>query len=239
MATIISPEYIYKAMREYGYKYVTVKSGSQTLMLLNDPASELEGNLEKLRELINSMRSGTLKITISPFSGREKKSGTSSSQKLDFELEVSNYGSPQVQQQPVISGPDTDHERRIEERIKEKYELQRSIDKLTDKLENSSGMHPAIEKLITGIAPYVPNIIAQLTGRPQVTVSGDPNEEAELPNQQTQTEKEQEELGRRIIEASNRILQVDPDWATTIEKLADLAESDIEKYNMAKGLLNS
>lgn len=134
-------------------------------------------------------------------------------------------------------------------------ELEAKIDKLTTALEQGSvgDVSGKMEKeefvlalmenpLIQGLAGILMNKLTGTSARTQQRPAGHQQQQQQRPQQsrglagvdQSAREKDQE---AKAIDAVNRLYQVDKNIGDNLQKLADMAETNPDKYKMALNLL--
>ena len=106
------------------------------------------------------------------------------------------------------------------------------IRELKAKLAEAENSSPVLKM----IEPLVPHIITGLFGGPKPIAGHTPAAEETTA---VQVEEITDEEQAKIENALTRIISVDPDFPTMLEKIAVLAESNTAMYNQAKTILNT
>jgi hypothetical protein len=102
---------------------------------------------------------------------------------------------------------------------------------LQNKLEEAQNSSPIVKM----IEPILPQIITGLFGQMPRPIAGPPKEETTAVQVEEISNEEQE----AIENALTRLISVDPDFPIVLQKLAHLAENNLQMYNQAKTLLNT
>ena len=111
------------------------------------------------------------------------------------------------------------------EAMKREMEHKREVDELKRQLKEAQEGNP----LINTIVPHIPQLISGIFGKTPAPIAGH-NEPAE----KTEYSEEETEFASRQL---SRLLAVDPEFLSVLEKLADMAENEPSKYQMAKSFL--
>lgn len=238
MAFAKSLDWIYSKITDNGYKCFRILDGANSKNTIDE---NMTGNLQPeqcagaIRQTLENIE-GSVVLELSIKSRGEKAAGGDvSTIKIPLSL-----GSAQPQTPlngigaatsnsfnmdaigKILEEKDKNHALQLEAQRKE-FETQRQIDDLKRKLDEDKP-NPMFEKLL-------PVVLAAISGGQPTAIAGVKQETHTMPKETNKTDLE------RVNEALNKIRQVDTEWIESLEKLAELATTDPNKYNLAKSFL--
>lgn len=198
--------------------------------------SELDGILPNLTGLIH--------LQLSPKNKAEKAAGgTNTKQDITIPIQLSADSKPigaiHQPQQPTV-----DHAK-IYEEMENRFNARLQIMEMQNKhaleiadlkrqLAEAQETNPVIKML----EPQLPQIISGLLGnaqpRPMAGINEHANEVQPVEVQQVEVSEDEHGAAENAI---SRLLTIDPDFINVLQRLAKLAEQNIDMYNMAKGML--
>jgi hypothetical protein len=218
---IIGTDRVIEWVRQNNCPFWRIKSGEKGFVLLvsdKDEKTTLEESLQKLQTSLQMLGAGSYFIE-AWHEGLNQNSWF----KTRFSLNEGVSGFPMMQPQQQNSNVD------IAEQIREgieKYKLSEELHRL--KIENNelrSQLDSATTRILGRVEPYLGQILGGIFPA-QPGITGITNNNEEMSPDQQKLEKAIETWSKK-----------DSDFALLIEKISQLAETDPNTYNMAKGML--
>lgn len=229
--------WILEHMKNNGYQNFAIYNDSAKKMLLMEEKTghktpEEAANL--LSDVLQNM-SGIVYVEISKKSRGETGGVGTPNHLIPVQLgeeKVAGIGSIQQPSQnfdAAIGALEKNFNDRLDA-MRREMEHKREVEDLRKQLKEAQEGNP----MVNAILPHVPQLISGIFGKTPAPIAGHPPAEvpAETVNEEY-SEQEVEFASRQI----SRLLAVDPEFLHVLEKLADMAENEPSKYQMAKSFL--
>ena len=208
--------------------YKVLDSDGKTVMDIQDDEDvTVEEAQARLRDTLEALR-GLITVVLSDYSGRQKGAGGNKATNVRYTIKLTDdesrsaiNGPGALQREDTIRAAIEREYQAKYDALKEKYEHKLAMQKMQDQIDklNSGDQLEKYLPIIAGIFGNTPGAVAGIPGEPHITGPGQAKE--------------------RLAAAINRILKVDPDFVSNLERLADLAEKNPTVYKMAIEQLKS
>lgn len=230
MATIKTPDHIYKTMMQKGIRFYRVYDAEKRQIdFNNDPDSTPEGAAAALKETLDQLE-GLVKIVLSEKSTAEKgQGGAVKNSDLHFDIVLGKASAV-----GAISGTGGDISALIAAGIakeREKWETEEKIKRLEAELKEAKEGNPYIEQIIGGLAQILP----ALTQAP-APVAGQPGQGVPPARALAGVEDDRQ---ARLTQAIRTLARIDKNYLEHLELLANLAENNTSIYWVAVNKLKS
>lgn len=212
-----------------------------------------ESNTTQMRTFDNQSQDEKLELTRSVMSNNYGKfhligydSPTQAKGRMDIEFMIRQDSSDVAPSQraivgslPSMEGYTKDSEvSKMIENVQLRYELNGVKSELDSLKKEKKELESPVNEFMRNLAPIVGAVATNLLqGKATPTAIGELGTEHTQPSQQENPDDEA--LEAEVNEAIRRWHEVDSDCLTLICKIADLAETDPQTYNMAKTMLMS
>jgi len=226
-------QWILEHMKDRGYQNFAVYNDSAKKVLL---VEEKTGH--KTPEEASHMLDGILKnmnglvyVEISKKSRGEVGGHGVPNSLIPVQLGEGVQGIGNIQQiQPNFSESIGALEKSFNERLeslKMQMEHKKEVEDLKRQLKEAQEGNP----LINSIAPHIPQLITGIFGKTPAPIAGHNVSLSETAGEYSEAETE------FASKQLSRLLAVDPEFLSVLERLADMAENEPSKYKMAKSFL--
>lgn len=241
MSRITSPAFISERMRVYQYRYYQVydQDGKTLIDEQQNSDVDLETAINRLESLLNNLE-GLVHVKVSKANRQEKGAG-GNVQALTYTLQLGGAhmgaNKPADNNAGFVQGIGAIRES-MEQSFQAKLdamqkdwehreEVRRLNERITGLETALKEKDPMTEAGMQMLQQFGPAILGSMFGKPAAPMIHGPG-----------TETAADDIDTRAENALVRLLKVDPDFITNLEKLADLAETNPAMYQMAVSFLN-
>lgn len=213
--------------------FFSIKEGNQVVDLQDDEGVSVDAAVEQLESIVESIESGILEIALSNKSKKQKSKGGADLMNFTYKIRIGeskkeNESGSMALIREIYELKAKMQEQSFEHRMQE---LERSMKK---KEKKDFFEQPMVQEAITGL---IQNFGKQATPVANHHGIADDLAETEAPPETKTQRRMTPEEKKTLTETIARLSKVDPDIINTLVKLAQLAESNPGKYNMAKSML--
>lgn len=222
---LVKQSYIIEQMRSKSLNFFIVKEGAQIVDLQDDEGTSTEGAIDQLTETLNSIESGILEIAVSNKSRKQKAKGGDANN-FTYKVRIGENKTDQAGAGGLLREI---YELRAQMDKKEfEHQLQEVERRLSKKDKKESLMdNPMVQQAIGALISKYGAGAGAVADAPGI-------HGVETPETKTKITQEEKAL---LANSVSRLSKVDPDIINTLVKLANLAEENPAKYNMAKSFL--
>lgn len=236
MAYATNYTWVFDQIRAKGASAYRLQNENRTVIMAENEGLSPDVVISELQGILPNL-SGLVYLTISTKSKVEKSQGGKANDivipiNLSTSAPVAGIGAVQMPVQDtsqLIAGIEEKFNARLEMQAQQ-FKHQQEIAELRRQLAEAKEVNPTVAML----QPHLPALISGLFGGgSSPAIAGIPAE----PVQQAQPVEVGEDETARATDAINRLLAVDADFINTLCRLAHMAETDSNMYNMAKNML--
>lgn len=239
MSRQTSPQFVLERMRLHGFKYYQVfaQDGKTLIEEQQHPDVDCVEAMNRLESILNNT-DGLVTVKISERNRDEKGQG-GSIRSFTYQLQLG--GSHMGNQAPAANnGIGINGIAAIQASLEEKFtaklealqreyehreELRRLNEKISGLETQLNQKDPFAEYGMQLLEKFGPAIAGSMFGKPAAPMIHGPD-------------NDQDDIDARAERALIRLLKVDPDFISNLEKLADMAETNQPLYQMAVAMLN-
>jgi type III secretion system FlhB-like substrate exporter len=241
MSRQTSPQFVLERMRLHGFKYYQVfaQDGKTLIEEQQHPDVDCVEAMNRLESILNNT-DGLVTVKISERNRDEKGQG-GSIRSFTYQLQLggSHMGNPAPSAdrgigihgiaaiQTSLEEKFTAKLEALQREYEHREELRRLNEKITDLETQLNTKNPYVEWGMQQLDKYGPAILGGFLGKPAAPMIHGPGQEPVA-----------DDIDARAERALIRLLKVDPDFISNLEKLADMAETNQPLYQMAVAMLN-
>ena len=211
--------------------FFSVKEGNQLVDIQDDEGVSVDAAVEQLESIVESIESGILEIALSNKSKKQKAKGGADLMNFTYKIRIGE--SKKENESGSLSLIREIYELKADMQRKDfEYRMQELERSMKKKEKKDFFEQPLVQEAITGL---IQTFATKATPVANHTGIADNHSEAEAPPQTNRRMTPEEK--KTLTETIQRLSKVDPDIIETLVKLANLAETNPGKYNMAKTFL--
>jgi hypothetical protein len=261
---MVKQDFVYRAMREMDLRYFTVQDASYNLVYMHFQPSDIETSVRKLKSFFDDAGAGMFIVTCYKESelrangepkGRPFLYEVMHTETMRKDQPVPMNGMPQYNEPAPVSamqsmlangqgmmggvGMDVylsakdkilELQLQIQRLEMEKKYLEDQLSRKESDLRSEFDKKLNNETRIQGIVSQVlPTVMGAFGGAAQPPMNGIPQMEQTM----------EQDVKNKVIASLNKLLEIDPDFAANIAKLAELAQTKPEVYKMAVQMLKN
>jgi len=261
---MVKQDFVYRAMREMDLRYFTVQDASYNLVYMHFQPSDVETSVRKLKSFFDDAGAGMFIVTCYKENelrangepkGRPFLYEVMHTETMRKDQPASVNGMPQYNEPAPISamqsmlangqgmmggvGMDVylsakdkilELQLQIQRLEMEKKYLEDQLSRKESDLRSEFDKKLNNETRIQGIVSQVlPTVMGAFGGAAQPPMNGIPQQEQTM----------DQDVKNKVIASVNKLLEIDPDFAANIAKLAELAQTKPEVYKMAVQMLKN
>lgn len=215
--------------------FFSIKEGNQVVDLQDDEGVSVDAAVEQLESIVESIESGILEIALSNKSKKQKAKGGADLMNFTYKIRIGE--SKKENESGSLALIREIYELKADLQKKDFEHRMEELERIMSKKEKKPAFdldHPLAQQAITGLLTHFAGGSAPVANH---TGIADNVSEPEAPAAETKTKRMTPEEKKTLTESIQRLSKVDPDIINTLVKLANLAESNPGKYNMAKTFL--